>query len=106
MKQPVNCPHFFADYQRGRDLEKCRLIAKNRANRRRWRRALCETCPVPDILRNTTCNHLALEASVVRRWGIWQRVAVYTICTNSLQELHDPKRCAACEQDKERLQAG
>jgi hypothetical protein len=97
MSQPVDCPYFFADYHRGRDLEKCRLIERNRANKRPWRRPLCDSCPVPDILRRSTCHHLALEAEVVRKLGVMERVQVYAICTEHVQELADPKRCPQCE---------
>lgn len=97
VSRPVDCPYFFADYHRGRDIEKCRLIERNRENRRPWRRALCDSCPVPDILRQTTCEHLALEASVERKWGLIDRVTVYAICTEHIVELADPKRCPRCE---------
>jgi hypothetical protein len=97
MSKPVDCPYFFADYHRGRDLEKCRLIERNRENRRPWRRALCDTCPVPGILRETSCRHLALEASVERKF-LSERVAVYAVCTQHIAELKNPKRCEACEQ--------
>lgn len=97
MSKPVDCPYFYADYHRGRDFETCRLIERNRENRRRWQRSLCNTCPVPGILRATTCRHLALEASVERKWGLIDRVSVYAICTEHLIELKDPKRCPACD---------
>ena len=97
MSKPVDCPYYFADYQRGRDTEKCRLIERNRENRRPWKRALCDTCPVPEILRRSTCRHLALEASVVKRFGLLDRVEVYAVCTEHIEELADPKRCPACE---------
>ena len=100
MSQPVDCPYYFADYVRGRETEKCRLIERNRENRRPWRRALCDTCPVPGILRETTCRHLALEATVTRRLGLLDRVAVYAVCTEHVLELTDPKRCPACEAEK------
>jgi hypothetical protein len=58
---------------------------------------LCDTCPVPGILRETTCKHLALEASVERWLGLLDRVAVYAICTGHILELRDPKRCPQCE---------
>jgi len=101
MSQPVDCPYYFADYIRGRDIETCRLIERNRENRRPWRRALCDTCPVPGVLRETTCRHLALEASVTRRLGLLDRVAVYAVCTEHVLELADPKRCPACEEKRE-----
>lgn len=97
MSKPVDCPYYYADYHRGRDVELCRLIARNRENRRPWKRALCDSCPVPDILRTTTCQHVALEGSVERRLGLIDRVAVYAVCTEHLEELRDPKHCPKCE---------
>jgi hypothetical protein len=100
MLKPVDCPYYFADYVRGREIEKCRLIERNRENARPWRRSLCDTCPVPGILRETTCRHLALEASVTRRLRLMDRVAVYAVCTEHVLELANPKRCPACEEEK------
>jgi hypothetical protein len=95
--KPVDCPYFFGDYHRGRDIEKCRLIERNRENTRPWRRPLCDTCPVPGIVRNTTCKHLALEGSVVRKMLVMDRVEVYAICTEHVLELKDPNHCPQCE---------
>ncbi len=100
MLKPVDCPYYFGDYVRGREIEKCRLIERNRENRRPWRRALCDTCPVPGILRETTCRHLALEGSVTRKVGLFDRVAVYAICTEHVLELGDPKHCPECEKEE------
>lgn len=100
MSKPVDCPYYFADYHRGREIEKCRLIERNRENRRPWRRELCDSCPVPGILRQTTCRHLALEAAVGRKWGLLDRVAVYAICTAHIAELDDPKHCPQCEAEQ------
>ncbi len=97
MNKPVNCPFYYADYFRGRDEEKCRLIERNPENRRPWHRSLCDSCPVPGILRQTTCRHLALEGSVERKLGIIDRVSVYAVCTEHLDELKDPRHCAQCE---------
>jgi hypothetical protein len=105
MNKPVDCPYYFADYHRGRDEEKCRLIERNPENRRPWHRSLCDSCPVPGILRQTTCEHLALEASVGRKFGILDRVELYAICTEHVVELPDPKRCPACEADRAKRRA-
>jgi hypothetical protein len=99
MLKPVDCPYYFADYVRGRETEKCRLIERNQENRRPWRRPLCDTCPVPGILRETSCRHLALEASVQRKMGLFDRVAVYAVCTEHVLELGDPKHCPECERE-------
>jgi len=52
---------------------------------------------VPGILRKTTCRHLALEASVKRRFLLLDRVQVYAICTEHVVELEDPNHCLQCE---------
>ncbi len=105
MNKTVDCRYYYADYHRGRDEEKCRLIERNPENRRPWRRSLCDTCPVPGILRESTCEHLALEASVQRKLGVLDRVTVYAVCTEHVQELKDPRRCASCEAQKRQRQA-
>jgi hypothetical protein len=96
MESPVDCPFYFADYHRGKDIEKCRLIERNRENRRPWRRSLCDSCRVPGILRDTNCKSLALEASVERKLGLVDRVAVYAVCTKHVAELKDPRNCPQC----------
>jgi len=94
-RRPVNCRYFYADYHRGREYEECRLIKRN-PDSRPWRRALCDTCPVPRILRETNCPEIALEATVVRRWGVFERVEVFAVCARHLIELEDPTRCPHC----------
>ena len=93
--KPVHCRYYFADYFRGRDHEECRLIRRN-PDSLPWRRSLCDTCPVPDILLNTNCKEIALEAEVVKRWGVMERVEVYAVCARHLIELEDPKHCPQC----------
>ncbi len=97
MSKPVDCRYYYADAHRGREVEECRLIARNRENRRPWKRSLCDSCPTPGILRETTCRHLALEASVERQLGLFDSVSVYAVCTEHVIELKNPKRCPACE---------
>ncbi len=97
MSKAVDCPYFYGDYYRGREIESCRLIERNRENRRPWRRVLCDSCPVPAILRETRCPHLALEASVERKFGLIERVSVYAVCTEHIIELRDPRHCPLCD---------
>lgn len=98
--KPVNCRYFYGDYHRGKDYEECRLIKRNPESRP-WRRALCDSCPVPDLLVNTTCREIALEATVTRRWGLLERVEVYAVCAEHLLELADPNHCPKCEAEGE-----
>ncbi len=92
---PVNCRYYYADYFRGRDYEECRLIKRNPESRP-WRRALCDSCPVPAILRETNAQQIALEATVTRKWGLIERVEVYAICAKHMIELDDPRHCLQC----------
>ncbi len=97
MTQPVNCPYFFGDYHRGR---RARKVSPDRTQPRK------PAAVAPRAVRflscaghpgETTCAHLALEASVERKLGLFDRVSVYAVCTEHLTELKDPKRCPQCE---------
>ena len=92
---PVNCRYYYADFHRGRNHEECRLLKRNPESRP-WRRVLCDSCPVPDILNSTNCKEIALEATVVKKWGLLERVEVYAICAKHLVELDNPKFCSQC----------
>ena len=100
MSTPVNCRYFHGDYFRGKNQEECRLIGSNPDNRRPWRRKLCDTCPVPEILIVSSSRDLALEAEVRRRF-LSDRVEVtFAVCTKHMIDLDDPKFCPACSQEQ------
>lgn len=95
---PVNCRYYYADFFRGRDHEECRLLKRNPESRP-WRRSLCDSCPVPDILISTNCKEIALEATAVKKWGIMERVEVYAICAKHYVELDNPRYCPECAKE-------
>lgn len=95
-----DCRFFYYDYFRGRERMECRLL-KRSGHGDEWQLKLCQSCEVPEILRETTCDNLALEAEVVRRFGLFPRVKVFAICAASLQQLNDPRHCAHCEAERE-----
>lgn len=97
MAKKPDCPYFHGDYFRGRSKEYCRLLEQSGYGEQ-WTINLCGSCPVPGILHETTCNHLALEAEIVRKFGLFPRVRVFAICTESLQALADPRHCESCEE--------
>ncbi|GAB4557145.1 MAG: hypothetical protein Kow0047_01260 [Anaerolineae bacterium] len=101
MNKPVNCPYYYYDYYRGREVEECRLIAMN-PNSRPWRRSLCDTCPVPDILNRSNCQHLALEAYVERRWHLFDHIEVFAVCTESIEQLPNPRYCPHCAHGRDK----
>jgi len=43
------CPHYYADFMRGRSVQECRL-AKENPESMHWRPGDCAKCPVPEIL--------------------------------------------------------
>ncbi len=96
MSKPVNCPYFYGDYFRGQAKEECRLLAANPENERPWRRKLCETCPVPEIVLMSNCRDLLLEAEVKRQF-LRDRVEVtLAVCSRHVAELSNPRNCPQC----------
>lgn len=89
----IECPHFYGDYHRGREHEECRLLPHA------WHPKLCETCPVPDILRANSCEYMRLNATINRSVFtlFQQRVEVDAWCEKTHQEVHNPEiGCGEC----------
>ncbi len=96
---PVSCRYFYGDYHRGRNREECRLLEANPNNQRPWKRALCDSCPVPDLVRSSNTPELVLEAEVNRKF-LWNRVEVtFAICQKHLVELDNPQYCPECAKE-------
>ena len=98
MKTPAGteCPHFYGDYFRGRNMEECRLL---KAAGQTWSRDLCKTCIVPDIARANACEFLKLHATVTRPiMAIFQRrVQVSAYCEKSKRDVAEPQiGCGEC----------
>jgi hypothetical protein len=102
MRTPAGkeCRFYYADYHRGNQKQECRLIARN-PDGGRWRPSHCGACPVPDILRQNACAHLALEARVERSFlGLRERVKVFAVCTKHLVEVPSPAvGCGRCHEE-------
>lgn len=97
MNKPVACRYFYGDYHRGMNKEACRLLEKNPDNERPWRRKLCNSCPVPELLIASNSRDLLLEAKVERAF-LRDRVEVtLAICAKHLEELADPLNCPQCQ---------
>ena len=101
MPQPVNCRYFYGDYFRGNKRETCRLLEASPGNERPWKRKLCNSCPVPDLLLTSNCPSLLLEVEVKKRF-LSERVEVtFSVCNEHLIELDDPQFCPQCVQETE-----
>jgi hypothetical protein len=98
MKTPAGreCPHFFGDYFRGRNVEECRLL---KFNGQVWSPHLCKTCPVPDIVRANSCEHMKINAFVARPFAAMfqRRVQVSAYCEKSQRKVSEPQvGCGGC----------
>ena len=98
MKTPAGkeCPWFYGDYYRGRNVEECRLLI---ASSQRWTRDLCMTCPGPAIVRANSCEFMKLHASVTRPiTAIFQRrVQVSAYCEKVHHGVAEPQiGCGEC----------
>lgn len=99
MTKPVNCRYFYGDYHRGANREKCRLLEANPNNGRPWRRKLCDTCPVPEILLMSNCRDLLLEAEVTKSFLRERVVVTFAICSRHMLDLEDPLHCPKCAEE-------
>jgi hypothetical protein len=101
------CLYYYADYYRGRNTQECRLIQRNPAPEI-WKPALCQTCPVPDILLANACPKLALQARVGRSLlGLLQKIEVEAACREYRVEVKKPKvGCGHCHEAVNKRQGG
>ena len=101
MRTPAGkeCKYYYEDFNRGRDTQTCRLIERNRESPP-WTPGLCQTCPVPDILRANACPNLVLDGQVVKRLlGLVQRVEVSGWCSETFLEVDRPEiGCGHCHE--------
>lgn len=98
MKTPAGkeCIHFYGDYYRGRNLEECRLL---KIHGEHWTRDLCSSCPVPEIARANSCQHMKLKVKIARPFtAIFQRrVTVSAHCEKTQREVAEPHvGCGEC----------
>ncbi len=106
MKTPFGkeCKYYYGDYYRGKSTEECRLIEANPASAP-WKPALCQNCPVPDILQANGSVNLVLRARVGKSMlGLLQKVEVTAYCREHEVDIPDPKAgCRQCHAQVGRL---
>lgn len=98
MKTPqgIECPYFYGDYFRGRQVEECRLLQSHDLP---WKASLCRTCPVPGIVRANACPHLMLKPRLVRPLQAFfqLRIQVEAWCEKTRRPVPEPQiGCGEC----------
>jgi hypothetical protein len=99
MRKPVSCLYFYGDYFRGKEKEDCRLLEASPQNTRPWKRAHCDTCPVPALLIGSNSRNLLLEAAVQRKFLREQVEVTFAVCAKHMLELDDPLYCPKCAEE-------
>jgi hypothetical protein len=103
MRTPAgkDCKYYYADYNRGRDVQECRLIAANPESLP-WRPKICALCPVPGILNANASPTLELELTVKPRLlGLGRRVEVTASCAKHRIVVTDPfVGCPHCNAER------
>jgi hypothetical protein len=101
MKTPYGkeCKYYYGDNFRGRASEECRLI-ENNPESDNWYPALCQTCPVPDILMANQCEHMRLYGRVGKSiFGLSKKVEVEAFCDRYFLDVKDPRTgCGHCHE--------
>ncbi len=96
----VTCRYYYEDFNRGREIQECRLIAKSPKSLP-WEPDDCSKCPVPEILRANGSPHLRLEAIVTKRFGLFRTIAVSSFCLKHAIEIEDPIiGCRECAREE------
>ena len=92
----AECKHYYADFNRGRNLEECRLP---RPDSEKWSADLCKTCPVPGVLQANACEFLQLHGSVSRPFSalFQRRVQITAFCEKVHRSVAEPHiGCGEC----------
>lgn len=91
------CKFFYGDYYRGRNFEECRAIS-NPEDKKIWNSSYCKDCPLPDYLRNNSCENLVYSVSIQKILFI-KRIKVNAYCSKVHRPVKDPNvGCGHCHE--------
>ena len=99
MRLPASptCPYYYADFQRGRRTQECRLVQRTLGGDR-WAPDLCTRCRVPVIRQANACPNLALQVRIRHgALGLGRGMRVTASCTKSGGPVAEPEiGCGLC----------
>ena len=108
MRTPAGseCKHYYEDFNRGREIQQCRLARLNRASLA-WRPDDCTRCPVPAILRANSSPDMTLTLTIKRGFlGIGRRVELSAFCSKHMTAIEEaPVGCPECNAERPSLEA-
>jgi hypothetical protein len=103
MRTPVGkeCPHYYEDYYRGREIQECRLAKTNPVSER-WSPGDCGRCSVPEILAANSSRDMELKLRISSSLlGIIRRVEVSAYCLKHRIPIQDPYTgCPKCSDER------
>jgi hypothetical protein len=103
MKTPAGkeCPYYYADFHRGRNIQECRLVAHNPESAP-WRPGDCNRCTVPDILLANASDTLRLRLTIRPGvLGIGRYNQVEAFCEKHNVKIADPfVGCPQCNAER------
>lgn len=103
MKTPAGkeCPEYYADFHRGRNIQECRL-AKRNPRSAPWHPGDCARCPVPAILQANASENLRLTLTIKPGFlGLGRSLNVTATCAKHEVPIEDPYvGCPACNAER------
>ncbi|MBM4424410.1 MAG: hypothetical protein FJ030_13650 [Chloroflexi bacterium] len=99
----AECKHYYADFNRGRNTQECRLP---RSASGKWTPDLCKACPIPRIQLANACPHLVLNGRIERGFlGLTRRMSMAATCSKASGPVAEPAiGCGHCHEDSPALQ--
>ncbi len=93
----ADCKHYYADFNRGRQIQECRLPRRDRLNEK-WTPDLCRSCPVPRLLLANACPHLTFTGHIDHGFlGLNRKMVVEVTCLKSGGPVAEPAiGCGQC----------
>ena len=109
MRTPAgkDCPHYYADFNRGRRVQECRLIEQNKTSPA-WQPADCGNCKVPDVLRANASPSMRLELTVRPGlvFGLGRHLEMAASCDKHNIVIKDPfVGCEQCNSERPAIHA-
>lgn len=109
MKTPAGqeCRYYYADFNRGRHVQACRLIEENKQSPD-WQPSDCARCVVPEVLRANASPTMRLTLTVRPGliFGIGRHLELSAFCSKHNIPISDPfVGCEQCNAERPAIHA-